>query len=147
MYRGLNTQTYRRSSPPGRTPRLGQRHGVTLTEVVVGSALLVAAIVPVLRALTIVHVTSTVIERKTQSLILAQSKLDEIRAKSIHHYSSSFRENSKALADSYLCSVSDDEAPDLRLVTVAVGFDENADRRLSNEEIAVTLATYVARRQ
>ena len=127
--------------------RLAWRRGLTLTEVVVGSALLVAAIVPGLRALAIVHMTSTVVEHKTQSLILAQSKLEEIRAKSIHHYSTSFRENSKALMDSYLCNVSDDEDPGLRFVTVAVGFDEDADRRLSNEEIAVTLATYVARRQ
>lgn len=147
MYRGLSTQIDQRRSPLGQATRLGRRRGVTLTEVVVGSALLVAAIVPALRALTIVHMTSTAVERKTQSLILAQSKLDEIRAKSIHHYSTSFRESSKSLADSYLCNVSDDEDPGLRFVTVAIGFDENADRRLANEEIAVTLATYVARRQ
>jgi hypothetical protein len=120
---------------------------VTLAEVVVGSALLVVAIVPVLRALTIAHMTGTAIERKTQSLILAQSKLDEIRARSIHHYDDSFREDSKALVDAYLCNVSDDEDPDLRLVEVAVGFDENGDRRLSKEETAVKLTTYVARRQ
>jgi hypothetical protein len=120
---------------------------VTLAEVVVSSAVLVLAVVPVLRALTIAHATGTTIEHKTQSLILAQSKLDEIRARSMHRYDTSFRENSVALADAYLCNVSDDEDSRLRLVTVTVGFDADADKRLSTEEAAVTLATYVARRR
>jgi Tfp pilus assembly protein PilV len=127
--------------------RPDRRRGVTLAEVVVSSAVLVLAVVPVLRALTIAHVTGTAIERKTQSLILAQSKLDEIRARSICRYDGSFREDSLALADAYLCNVSDDEDPRLRLVTVTVGFDADADERLSTEEAAVTLTTYVARRR
>ena len=62
------------------------RRGVTLTEVVVGSALLAIAVVPLLRALTIAQSTSATIERKTQCLILAQAKLEELRARSIHYY-------------------------------------------------------------
>ena len=91
--------------------------------------------------------TGKTIERKTESLILAQSKLDEIRARSVHHYDTSFREDSRPIVDSYLCSVSDDRHPRLRLVTVTVGFDGNADGRLSAEEADVQLATYIARRQ
>ena len=121
--------------------------GVTLTEVVVGSALLVIAIVPLLRALTIAQRTGTVIEHKTKCLILAQAKLDEVRAKAIHHYQSSFRDNLQVLGDSYLCTVTDDEDPTLRLVTVSVGYDANADGRLEDAEVGVSLATYLARRQ
>jgi len=121
--------------------------GMTLTEVVVSSALLVVAIVPLLKALTVAQGTSTVIERKTRCLILAQAKLDEIRAKSIHHYQSSFREDSTALGDSYLCTVADDKDPALRLVTVSVGHDANANGRLTATEVDVNLATYMARRQ
>ncbi len=121
--------------------------GVTLTEVVVGSALLVIAIVPLLRALTIAQSASITIERKTQCLILAQAKLEEIRARSIHHYESSFREDSKALAASYLCTTTDDGDPTLRLVTVSVGYDGNANGRLAEAEVDVKLATYLARRQ
>lgn len=123
------------------------RPGVTLTEVVVSSALLVAALVPALRALTIAHMTGTQIEQKTQSLILAQSKLDEIRARSIHHYDTSFHERSSILAPSYLCDVADDEDASLRLVTVSVGHDDDANGRLAKGERDVTLASYVARRR
>jgi hypothetical protein len=123
-----------------------RQSGVTLTEVVVGSALLVIAVVPLLRALTMAQSTSATIERKTQSLILAQAKLEELRAKSIHHYESSFRETSQTLAESYLCTVTDDEDPALRLVSVSVGYDGNADGHLSEAEIEVNLSTYLARR-
>ena len=133
---------------PMTTRRGGPRStGVTLTEVVVGSALLVAAIVPLLRALTIAQRTGTVIERRTKCLILAEAKLDEVRARSIHHYESSFRDDSEDLGDSYLCTVADDEDPTLRLLTVSVGCDANADRRLEDTEVEVSLATYLARRQ
>lgn len=122
------------------------RSGVTLTEVVVGSALLVVAVVPLLRALTMAQSTSVTIERKTQCLILAQAKLEKVRARSIHHYESSFRETSQALAESYLCTVADDEDSALRLVSVSVGYDANADGYLSEAEIEVRLSTYLARR-
>jgi len=122
------------------------RHGVTLTEVVVGSALLVVAVVPLLRALTIAQSTSATIERKTQCLIFAQAKLEELRARSIHHYESSFRETSQVLAESYLCTVTDDENPALRRVSVSVGYDGNADGILSKAEIEINLSTYLARR-
>ena len=121
--------------------------GVTLTEVVVGSALLIAAVAPMLRALTIAQRTGTVIARKTKCLILAQAKLDEVRAKSIHHYTSSYSDESIALGDSYLCTIPDDEDPILRLVTVSVGCDANTDGHLEQSELGVGLGTYLARRQ
>jgi len=120
--------------------------GVTLTEVVVGSALLVIAIVPLLKALTIAQGTSTVIARKTQSLMLAQARLDELRARSIHHYDSSFDEDSTALADSYLRTTVDNEDATLRRVTVSVGYDADGNGRLAQSEVDVELATYLAKR-
>jgi hypothetical protein len=117
-----------------------------LTEVVVASGLLIIAVVPILRALTIAQATGTTIERKTRSLILAQSKLDEIRASSIYHYSNSFDESSASLGGSYLCNVSDNEHPSLRTITVSVGYDVDGNNNLSASEILVTLTTYLAKR-
>lgn len=121
--------------------------GTTLTEVVVASTILVVAVVPLLRALTIAQATGTTIERKTQSLILAQSKLDELRARSVHHYDDSFARTSEPLSGSYLCNTIDDAASDLRRVAVSVGYDADGNGRLSDSEVQVRLATYIARTQ
>ena len=121
--------------------------GFTLTEVVVASALLIIAIVPILKALTVAHVTSTIIERKTRSLTLAQAKLDEIRARSIYNYSSNFVETSTSLDGPYLCDVKDtSKGTDLREITISVGYDLNGNSMLEADEIEITLATLVARR-
>jgi len=121
--------------------------GFTLTEVVVASAILIIAIVPILRALTSAHVSTTIIEHRTHSLILAQAKLDEIKARSIYHYGDNFTENNLSLDGSYLCNVEDSFiSSDLRKITVPVGYDLNGNSTLETDEIEVTLATLVARR-
>jgi len=123
--------------------------GFTLTEVVVASALLIIAMVPILKALTSAHVTSTIIERRTRSLTLAQAKLDDIRARSIYHWGlpTSFRERNTSLDGSYLCTVIDiPTSPNLRQIAVAVGYDQNGNSVLDVDEVEVTLATLVAKR-
>lgn len=121
--------------------------GFTLTEVVVASALLIIAMVPILKALTSAHVTSTIIERRTRSLILAQAKLDDIRARSIYNYSDNFQENDVSLDCSYLCDVEDtSEGSNLRTITVSVGYDLDGNNSLTPGEVEVTLATLIAKR-
>ena len=121
--------------------------GFTLTEVVVASALLIIAIVPILKALTSAHVTSTIIERKTRSLTLAQAKLDEIRARSIYNFDQDFRENDTPLGGSYLCDVDESSGGgDSKEITVSVGYDQDGDSNLDSDEIEVALVTLVARR-
>jgi prepilin-type N-terminal cleavage/methylation domain-containing protein len=126
-------------------PSSSVRRGLTLTEVVVASAILGVAIVPILKALTIAQVTSRVVERRTQSVILAQEKLDEIRARCLLDYDDAFGEGSAALGDSYLCDVTDDQDETLRQITVSVGFDADSDGNLSGDEVQATLTTYVAK--
>ena len=120
--------------------------GLTLTEVVVASTLLIIAIVPILKAMTSVHVSSTGIEYKTRCLTLAQEKLDKIKARSIYSYSTSFTENDTSLDGSYLCDVTDDSGDPLRTITVSVGYDFDDDNALPAGEIEVTLTTLIARR-
>ena len=122
--------------------------GFTLTEVVVASALLMTAIVPILKGLTSVHVHSVTIERKTRSLTLAQAKLDEIKARSIYNYVGSFTEINNPLDGSYLCTVKDAAVggPNLRSIAVAVGYDTNGNNALGGDEVLVTLETLIARR-
>ena len=141
MYGKLNTR--RRC----RCDRVTRRTGLTLTEVIVASALLITAMVPILQALTNSYLGSAMIERRTQSLALVEGKLDEIKARSIYNYAESFTDNNVVLAGAYLGNVTDSgSGSDLRTVTVSVGFDLDADSTLDAEEVAVSLSTLVARR-
>lgn len=132
---------------PPRRPTQSGRTGFTLTEVVVASALLIFAIVPILKGLTSVHVTSIIIERKTRSLTLAQAKLNEIKARSVYDYTLNFTEINKSIDGSYLCTVKDGAvSANLRIIAVAVGYDLNGDNVVGGSEVHVTLETLIARR-
>ncbi|MHC4204517.1 MAG: type IV pilus modification PilV family protein [Planctomycetota bacterium] len=121
--------------------------GLTLTEVVVASALLLIAMVPILKALTSAQVSATIIEQKTCSLMLAQAKLEDIKARSIYSYNSSFAETNTSVDGSYLCTVTDSgSVSDLRQITVEVGHDLDGSSTLEAQEVNVTLSTLVARR-
>jgi len=120
--------------------------GFTIIETVVASSLLAIAFVPILRGLANVHRSTAIIEHKTRSLTLAQSKLDEIKVRSIYSYSTDFNESSTVLDGSYLGNVTDDQDASLRTIVVSVGYDENADAALSGDEISIILKTYIAKR-
>jgi len=123
------------------------RSGVTLTEVVVASALLVISIAPLLKALTLAQVQDRAIERRSWSLLLAQQQLEWLRARCLRHYEVCYRAESRTLRDGYLCTITDDAHPNLRTVTVSVGLDQNGDGALSPSEVEVGLSTRLARRQ
>jgi len=124
-----------------------KKSGFTIIEVVVATALLAVAIVPILKALTAVHLNSTLIERKTKSLVLAQAKLDDIKARSIYTYNTSYSLSNGVLETSYLCNVTDTgSGSDRRTMTVDVGYDVDGDSTLDAGEIKVTLTTYIANR-
>ena len=126
---------------------IGNRAAFTLTEVVVASALLIVAIVPILKGLTGVHLYSSIIERKTRSLALAQAKLDEIKARSVYNYALNFTETNESIDGSYLCTAKDGALnANLRTISVTVGYDLNGDNALGGSEVQVTLETLIARR-
>lgn len=123
--------------------------GFTLTEVIIASALLIVAVVPVLKALTSAHATSRIIERRTRSLTLAQAKLDDIRARSVSDWGMpwSFQEMNVSLDGPYLCTVFDTpRSPNLRQIAVSVGYDLNGNSVLHFKEVEVALATLIAKR-
>lgn len=133
-----------------RKPKIENRSaGFTITEVVIASALLIVVIVPILKALTSAHASSRIIERKTRCLMLAQAKLDDIRARSIQNYGTpgSFSENNTSLDGSYLCDVVDAGAGvNLKKIAVSVGYDLNGNGMLHPSEVEVVLSTLMARR-
>lgn len=121
--------------------------GFTLTEVVTASALLIIALVPILKALTAGHVTSSIVERRTLSLVQAQGKLEKIKAQSVYNYAATYTETNSILNGSYLCNVTDSAiTSDLRQITVEVGYDLSGNSVLETGEIEVSLATLIAKR-
>ena len=121
--------------------------GLTLTEVVVASALLLIAMVPILKALTGAQVSAAIIEQKTRSLMLTQAKLEDIKARSIYSYNSSFAESNTPVDGAYLCTVTDSgPASDLRQITVEIGYDLDGNSILEAQEVDVTLSTLLAKR-
>jgi len=119
----------------------------TLTEVVVASGLLVVAMIPILRGLTAAHFGARIIEKKTTSLSLAQTKLDEIKVRSVYDYAGIYTETGTDMGNSYLCSVTDSAVSvDLRNITVEVGHDDDGNNVLAADEVAVTLETLIAKR-
>lgn len=131
--------------PPSVIRRLHAKRGVTLTEVVVASALLLIGIAPLLKALTVAQVEDRALERRSWSLLGAQRELEGIRARCLRHYELRYGVNSKPIGDGYLCTVADDEDPNLRTLTVSVGLDQNGDGVLSVGEVEICLPTRLAR--
>ena len=119
----------------------------SLTEVVVASGLLIAAIVPTLKAMTNSYICSTRVEHKTHSLLLAQSRIDEIRACTIYSYDESYSVASQPLGNGYMCTVVDSPLDtNLRRVLIFVGYDSNGDSNLAVGEMLVPLATQISKR-
>ena len=123
------------------------RSGFTLTEVIVASSLLLLAIIPILRALTGSHIASDRIKHKSNSLVMAQAKMEDITARSVYGYELNFDENNSQLGDSYYCDVVDSPlGQDLRKIVVTVGYDKDKDNALDQDEQLISLETLVARR-
>lgn len=129
------------------------KKGLSLPEVIVASTLLLIAIVPILKGLTQANMNSSIIERRTQSLCLAQAKLNNIQARSIGSTAdgSNFDDisslNNEVLSGSYLCNTTVSSVnSNLKSITVSVGRDINSSSSLDSDEIEVTLQTQIARR-
>jgi len=129
------------------SPSYRRSRGVTLTEVVVASALMLVGVVPILHALTSSQATARLIEWKTRSLTLAQAKLDEIRTQAVNDFDQTFGQTSVALDGAYLGTVIDTPLIDIRTITVSVGYDRDGNGTLASSEILVTLKTQIARRR
>jgi Tfp pilus assembly protein PilV len=126
------------------TKRCRQK-GLSIIEVATASVLLIVAMAPILKSLTKAHMYSSEVESKTQSLVYAKSKLDEIRARSVYSWIS-FTASNVAVGGSYLCNITDDGNATLKTITVSAGRDQNLNSVLESGEIEVSLVSYVAKR-
>ena len=123
------------------------RSGITITEAIVASALMMTAMVPILKAITTSHIATTIVDHKSCSLMLAKAKIEDIRAKAIYNYGLSYSTDSSALSGAYFCRVADSTvSANLRHISVSVGYDDNGNGAINDNEIRVTLETLIAKR-
>ena len=121
--------------------------GMTFTEVLVATAILAFAMIPILRAMTSNHAYSMHLERKSKSLLFAQNQIEELRARAIEDFDSSWSGSDLPAGEGYYCTVTADLDSSLRTVTVTAGFDEDQDLHLDSGEVLITLRTLIARLQ
>jgi len=123
------------------------KSGFTLPEVLVASALLIVALVPILKALVQINANTVIIERRTKSLSLAKSQVNQIQAKSIYNFDDNFSQTNLSLDSLYLCNIASSSVnTNLKAISVSVGMDKNKNGKLSSDEVEVTLQTQIARR-
>ena len=128
------------------------RKALTLPEVIVAALLLSIALVPILKALTQVNMNSVIIDRRTQSLCLAQAKLNQLQAKSIYDFNSIItptpNDEVLSVSGSYRGRTTVSDSGNLKTIKVEVGMHRNPNSTtLDDDEIEVTLQTQIARRQ
>jgi prepilin-type N-terminal cleavage/methylation domain-containing protein len=128
-------------------PAIKNKSGFTLPEVIVASALLIIAMVPILKALAQVNANTVLIERRTKSLSLAKMQINELQAKSIYNFDKTKSQNNLSLEDSYLCNITSQSVNNnLKAVTVSVGMDKNQNGILTGDEVEISIKTQIARR-
>lgn len=128
--------------------------GFTLTEVIIASSLLIVAMVPILKGLTSVHLTASLVEQRTKSLDYAQTILENIKARSVYDFTGNYNKVNQGV-DDVIDGVDDSylytsnvvvQGPDLKKITVKTGYDKNDNGILQAAEVLVTLDTLIAKR-
>ena len=125
-----------------------RNRGITLTEVLVSSLLLIIAIIPILKGMTVATVDTKKIEHKTKAAFLAQEKLDWIKGKSVYDYTnggSGWAVTGEDLGGGYWCNISqsypyDPASEDLMQIQIEAGHNS------SGNNVLVTLTSMIARR-
>jgi Tfp pilus assembly protein PilV len=121
--------------------------GLTLLEVVLASALLVAAAVPILNAATRAVTLAQEIDWRTRATFLAQREMENVLAVAAENYSQDFTRNSADLGDRYRVTVQQSLLTALKKkISVRVGRDKNGNAILDDGEVLATLGTIVANR-
>lgn len=118
--------------------------GLTLLEVVLASALLVAAAVPILNAATRAVTLAQEIDWRTRAAFLAQREMENVLAVAAENYSQDFTRSSADLGDRYRVTVQQSLLTALKKkISVRVGRDKNGNAILDDNEVLATLGTIV----
>lgn len=120
------------------------RRGMTLVELVLATALLGIAAVPVVQAVSRGLSTSREVETRTRAMLLAQQQMETAVAAAMANYSQNLSAASQSLGGGYLGTiVQTTKSTYTKAITVQVGIDTNKNNVLDASEVLVTLGTLV----
>jgi hypothetical protein len=123
------------------------RSGLTLVELILASALLVVAMVPILNAAARASTTAQTIDWRTRATFLAQQQMESILAQASENFGQDFTRDWLDLGDGYRAKVQQSPLALLKkMIIVRVGRDGNGNGQLEDTEVLATLATIVADR-
>jgi type II secretory pathway pseudopilin PulG len=117
---------------------------MTLVELMLATALLGIAAVPIVQAYGHGLATSRQVEMRTRATLLAHQQMETAVAAAMANYSQNLGATSQSLGGGYLATiVQTTKSTYTRLVTVQVGYDTDGDHVLDSSEVLVTFGTLV----
>jgi len=119
------------------------RRALTLAEVLVASALLGAALVPIFDMVTRGLVLGRDVERRSKATFLAEREMEDALAKAARNFSLNLTKTNQPLGDGYLVTVTQTVGSRRKTLHVEVGHDANGNGALSAGEVLVALSTLV----
>ncbi len=122
------------------------RRGMTLVEVLLASALLVIAIVPLFGVLTGGLEMAQEVERRTTATLLAQKEIETAVALAEEDDAADLAKTNADLGGGYLAHVEENDSGIVTKIGVVVGWDADGSGTLSDSEVLVGFATMAAYR-
>jgi prepilin-type N-terminal cleavage/methylation domain-containing protein len=130
--------------------KLKGRHdgGFTLTEVLAAMVLIAVVLIPIVKALVHAQTSGEMSRRVTEALILAERRMEDIRATALEAYGTDFTSSSEPISGRFLCTTTDGgESLIIKSIRVQVGFDDDGNGVLAQSEVDAILDTKIANRQ
>lgn len=117
---------------------------ITLMEVLIASALLAVALVPIFQVLTRGMTLARDVQLRTTAAFLAEKEMETALATAAEDFSVDLTKSSKDLGDGYLVTIDGGQEALRKTFSVQVGWDTDGDGTLDGDEVLVTFVTRAA---
>jgi len=113
-------------------------------EVLIASALLAVALVPIFQVLTRGMTLARDVQLRTTAAFLAEKEMETALATAVGDFGIDLTKSSEDLGDGYLVTVNGVDEKLRKTFSVQVGWDTDGDGTLDGDEVLVTFATRAA---
>jgi len=124
--------------------RRRNHRAMTLIEVLIASALLAVALVPIFQVLTRGMTLARDVQLRTTAAFLAEKEMETALATAAEDFGVDLTKPSKDLGNGYLVTVNGVDENLRKTFSVQVGWDTDGDGTLDGDEVLVTFVTRAA---